>query len=409
MKNQRLDSPFIKEGNKFKKISWDEAYSKLKQKFSEINKDKIGCFTGDLTNMETAYAAKELFNKVFKSNLIESRSENYYVNFSDKKNYRFNSNISGIEEADLILMIGCNPRYEATILNSRIRKSYLKSKLEIYSTNNIGDQTYPYKTTNNSTDFINEIINEKNDLSKKIINSSKPIIIIGQSVLKLKSAQYIFEEIKNFLKKNNKINNEWNSLNILSKDASTVGSYDLTLFSSNNGRNILLEKLNENLVDLLFLIGQDKLKTKSKDAFVVYIGSHGDEGAQNSDLILPGSAYTEQNGYFTNLEGKVQKAYKASYPTELAKEDWSILNEISKIFRGKELFKDKDELIDSMFNYLNQPRKEEFVFTDYGFENEKILVEDIDYYFSNVIAKNSKTMLECRSLRSNLQKTGTDG
>ncbi len=409
LKNQRLDSPFIKEGNKFKKISWDEAYSKLKQKFSEINKDKIGCFTGDLTNMETAYAAKELFNKVFKSNLIESRSENYYVNFSDKKNYRFNSNISGIEEADLILMIGCNPRYEATILNSRIRKSYLKSKLEIYSTNNIGDQTYPYKTTNNSTDFINEIINEKNDLSKKIINSSKPIIIIGQSVLKLKSAQYIFEEIKNFLKKNNKINNEWNSLNILSKDASTVGSYDLTLFSSNNGRNILLEKLNENLVDLLFLIGQDKLKTKSKDAFVVYIGSHGDEGAQNSDLILPGSAYTEQNGYFTNLEGKVQKAYKASYPTELAKEDWSILNEISKIFRGKELFKDKDELIDSMFNYLNQPRKEEFVFTDYGFENEKILVEDIDYYFSNVIAKNSKTMLECRSLRSNLQKTGTDG
>ena len=409
LKNQRLDSPFIKEGNKFKKISWDEAYSKLKQKFSEINKDKIGCFTGDLTNMETAYAAKELFNKVFKSNLIESRSENYYVNFSDKKNYRFNSNISGIEEADLILMIGCNPRYEATILNSRIRKSYLKSKLEIYSTNNIGDQTYPYKTTNNSTDFINEIINEKNDLSKKIINSSKPIIIIGQSVLKLKSAQYIFEEIKNFLKKNNKINNEWNSLNILSKDASTVGSYDLTLFSSNNGRNILLEKLNENLVDLLFLIGQDKLKTKSKDAFVVYIGSHGDEGAQNSDLILPGSAYTEQNGYFTNLEGKVQKAYKASYPTELAKEDGSILNEISKIFRGKELFKDKDELIDSMFNYLNQPRKEEFVFTDYGFENEKILVEDIDYYFSNVIAKNSKTMLECRSLRSNLQKTGTDG
>ena len=143
--------------------------------------------------------------------------------------------------------------------------------------------------------------------------------------------------------------------------------------------------------------------------FVVYIGSHGDEGAKGSDLILPGSAYTEQDGYYTNLEGKLQKAYKASYPTELAKEDWSIINEISNIVRGKKLFKDKDELIDKMFNYLNHTRKEEFIFTDFNFVKEKILVDDIDYYYSNVIAKNSRTMMECRSLRLNLEKTGTEG
>ena len=409
LKNQRLDTPFVREGDKFNKISWTEAYEILKTKLQSINTDKIGCFTGDLTNMETAYAAKELFNIVFKSNLIESRSENSYVNFTEKENYRFNSNILGIEESDLILFIGCNPRYEATILNSRIRKSYLKSKLPIYSTNDIGDQTYPYQIMENSTNLIKDIIESRNELSEKIIQSKKPIIILGQSVLKLKSGQYVFEEIKKFLTKNNKITDEWNSLNILSNDASTVGSYDLTLFSSNNGRNLLLEKLNENSIDVLFLIGQDKLKIERKGLFIIYIGSHGDAGAKNADLILPGSAFTEQDGYYTNLEGKIQKAYKASYPTELAKEDWLIINEISNIFRGKNLFNDKDELIDSMFNYLNQTRKEEFVQTEYIFENEKILVEDIDYYFSNVIAKNSKTMSECRSLRSNLKKTGTEG
>ena len=227
-------------------------------------------------------------------------------------------------------MIGCNPRYEATILNSRIRKSYLKSKLPIYSTNDIGDQTYPYKVLNNSTNTIKDIIEGKNELSEKIINSAKPIIIIGQSVLKLKSGKYIFEELKNYLIKNKKLDNEWNSLNVLSNDASTVGSYDLTFFSSNNGRNLLLEKLNSNSIDLLFLIGQDKFKINRNGVFVVYIGSHGDEGAKNSDLILPGSAFTEQDGYYTNLEGKIQKAYKASYPTELAKEDWQIINEIAK-------------------------------------------------------------------------------
>tara|TARA_Y100000591_G_scaffold7471_1_gene5896 strand:- start:2891 stop:4918 length:2028 start_codon:yes stop_codon:yes gene_type:complete len=409
LKNQRLDSPFIREGNKFKKISWNDAYNLLKLKFSNIDPDRIGCFTGDLTNMETAYASKELFNKVFKSSLIDARSDNYYVNFSENKNYKFNSKISGIEDSDLILMIGCNPRYEATILNSRIRKSYLRSKLPIYSTNDIGDQTYPYIILNNSTDCIKEIIEGKSQISEKIINSIKPVIILGQSVLKLKSGQFIFEELKKYLKKNNKINNEWNSLNILSTDASTVGSYDLTLFSSNKGRNLLLEKLNKNSLDILFLVGQDKLKIDRKGLFIIYIGSHGDEGAKKSDLILPGCAYTEQDGFYENLEGKIQKAYKASYPTELAKEDWLIINEISKIVRGKKLFKNKDELIDNMLNYLNQPRKEEFILTEYDFENEEIIVDEIDYYFSNVISKNSKTMSECRSLRANIEKTGTDG
>ena len=409
LKNQRLDTPYIREGNKFNKISWSDAYRVLKSKLESTTFDKVGCFTGDLINMETAYAAKELFNKVFKSNLIDSRSKNYYVNFSEKQNYRFNSNISGIEVSDLILMIGCNPRYEATILNSRIRKSYLKSKLPIYSTNNIGDQTYPYTVLDDSTTLIKDIIEGKNELSGKIINSAKPIIIIGQSVLKLKSSNYIFEELKKFLIKHNKINKEWNSFNILLRDAASVGAYDLTLFSSNNGRNILLEKLNDNSLDILFLIGQDNLKINRDGLFVVYVGSHGDEGAKKSDLIFPGSAFTEQDGYYTNLEGKIQKAYKASYPTELAKEDWKIINEISNIVRGKTLYKDKDELIDNMFNYLNQTRKEEFVQTDINFESEKIIIEDIDYYFSNVIAKNSKTMSECRSLRSQSEKTGTDG
>ena len=409
LKNQRLDTPFIRDGDKFSKISWDEAYKVLKSKLDSTEFEKVGCFTGDLTNMETAFAARELFNKVLKSSLIDSRSDNYYVNFSEKENYRFNSGIRGIEESDLILLIGCNPRYEATILNSRIRKSYIKSKLPIYSTNNIGDQTYPYEILDNSTNFIKDIIDGKNELSEKIINSAKPIIIIGQSVLKMKSGKYIFEELKKFLIKNNKLKTEWNSLNVLSKDASTVGSYDLTLFSSNNGRNLLLEKLNSNSIDLLFLLGQDKLKIKRDGIFVVYIGSHGDEGARNSDLIFPACAFTEQDGYYTNLEGKIQKAYKASYPTELSKEDWQIINEISNLIRGKSLYKDKDELIDNMLNYLNQNRKEEFVKTQHIFENEKIAIEDIDYYFSNVIAKNSKTMSECRSLRSNLQITGTDG
>ena len=140
-----------------------------------------------------------------------------------------------------------------------------------------------------------------------------------------------------------------------------------------------------------------------------YIGSHGDNGADMADLILPGAAYTEQDGYFTNLEGKLQKAYKASYPPGEAKEDWQIINELSSTILGNPLFKNKDGLLKSMQNYLNNQNIKNFKVPSYNLNDEKILVEDIDYYYSNTIARASKTMSECRYARANLNKTGTEG
>ena len=141
IKNQRLDSPYIKEKNKLKPTSWSNAFHFLVEKIKKSAPEKIAGVTGDLTNMETMYIAKEFFNKTVKSKNLESRAENYYVNTSDRKNYIFNSSINGLEESDLIVLIGTNPRYEATILNARIRKSYLKNKTEVYSFGNIGDLT----------------------------------------------------------------------------------------------------------------------------------------------------------------------------------------------------------------------------------------------------------------------------
>jgi len=407
LKNQRLDTPYVKKNKKFQKIEWDDAYKILAEKIAETQSDKIAAVTGDMTNMETMYSLKEFFEKTIKSKNLESRSENYYVNLNDRKNYIFNSTIEGIEKSDLIILIGANPRFEATILNSRIRKAYLKNKTSIFSLGDVGDLTYPYSVIKKNTQTIKDIVENKCELSKKIKNAKKPAIIIGQSALKLKSSTYIFEKIKKFLISSNKINDEWNALNILSNDASTVGSYDLNIVSSNNS-NDTLDKINNNYFDLVFLFGQEKIKINNSNTFVVYVGSHGDRGAEQADLILPGSAYTEQDGYFTNLEGKLQKAYKASYPPGEAKEDWQIVNELAALIKRKNLYSSKDELIDSMLNYLNLNKESKnFDVPEYKFIDEKILIKDLDYYHSNAIARSSKTMSECKNSRINLQKTGT--
>ena len=160
----------------------------------------------------------------------------------------------------------------------------------------------------------------------------------------------------------------------------------------------------------MFLFGQDNLKIKKENQFIIYIGSHGDKGADIADVILPGAAYTEQNGYYTNLEGKIQKSYKATYPPGEAKEDWKILNDLSELLKRKKLYNSKDELVNSMINYLHLNKDKEFSYEkNINFINELINVESIDYYFSNVVARCSKTMATCRNEKIKNLKTGTEG
>ena len=408
--HQRLDSPFIKYNKKFEKASWAEVYKIIKSKIENTTKEKICGFVGDLTNMETSYIFKEFFDRTLDIKNYESRSDNRFINTLKRESYIFNSSINGIEEADLIFLIGANPRYEATILNARIRKSYLNNNTKIYSSNENGDLTYPYESFDGQTLTLNNIFNGAHDLSKNILNSKKPMIIIGESFLRLNNAEFLYNKIEDFLRKNEKILEDWNPLNILSCDASSVGNFDLGLI---NKETNLLKDLKSNKFEIVYLVGQDNINFNKKDEFVIYQGSHGDKGAEIADIILPGAAYTEQDAHYTNLEGKIQKAYKASYPPGEAKEDWQIINEIAEYMNNRKLFNDKEELESSMFNYLNLQKEKQnkdykIIFSE-EFKNEKLKIDIKPYFFSNIIARCSKTMIECNNSKLNLKSTGTEG
>ena len=409
--NQRLDTPYIKYNNKFEKASWDEVFKIIKSKIQNTDKDKIAGFVGDLVNMEATYIFKEFLERTIDTKNYESRSSDMFIDSSKRENYLFNSTINGIEESDLILLIGTNPRFEATMLNARIRKAYLKNKVKIVSLNDVGDLTYPYQSLDGKTQTIKDIFENKNALTKDIIDAQKPLIIFGESFLRSKSAEFLFSSFKNFLLNNNKFTDDWSPFNFLPSDAATVGSLDLDIIDPSNE---LIKKLNENKFDLVFLIGQDNLKFNKKNEFVIYVGSHGDNGAELADIILPGAAYTEQSGHYTNLEGKVQKAYKASYPPGDAKEDWEIINDLAEFMNNRKLFNDKDELESSMFNYLNLKKEKQENLSNtkvdlINFEDEILKITYKDYYFSNVIARSSKTMLNCNNSKLEVKRTGTEG
>ena len=414
---QRLDVPYIKKENKLEKSSWDEAIDLIINKLKSIKPEEVAGHIGDTINMESALAFKKLFN-IFKSNNLEFREKKFYINPAEKINYIFNSTIQGIEESDLILLIGTNPRHEATILNARIRKIFAQKNVPIFSIGNPGDLTYDYKIIGNKTDDIKKIINKEHNFSKTLLSAKKPIIIIGESALELKSGKYIFEELKKFLITNNLIKNDWNPLNILIQNASTVGLLDLKILPNDKENEFtFFENLVNKKFKFLYLLGSDNLDFDKNNEFIVYQGSHGDRGAEIADVILPSATYTEQNGLYENLEGRVQECKKASYPIGESLEDWKIFNLIIKKMGYQKDSTNFDQLRKEVLNsipYFNEinelPKSPQIQDANIqsNFESEEVLIRKIDYYYTNSISRSSKTMSECREIRQNVKKNGTN-
>ena len=216
---------------------------------------------------------------------------------------------------------------------------------------------------------------------------------------------------------NNLIREDWNALNVLVQNASTTGLIDLDIISNRKGDFDFFENLNLGKFKFLFLLGSDNLEIKKNNEFIVYQGSHGDRGAEIADVILPSATYTEQNGLYENLEGRVQECKKASYPIGEAKEDWKIFNSILKRLGTKDDILKFDilrnESLSLIKNFSKINELPEFKFNNgkkdtSEFMSEEIFIKNLDYYFSNSISRSSKTMSECRQIRQKLKKTGTN-
>ena len=407
---QRLDTPYIRENGRLKKSSWSQTLKLLITKLKSFDPNEIAGLVGDLADLEMIYCFKSFFEKSLGSTNLECRQDKIYINPEERMNYIFNSSIKGIEDSDLILLVGTNPRLEATILNARIRKAYINSRLKIYSIGNPGDLTYPYQNIGSNTSVIKEIVSDSHEISSKIKKSKKPLVIIGESALYGKAGQYVFETLKSFLFSNNFIKKEWNALNILTQQASRVGAIDLGIHSINEKENFsFFDKLDNDDFKFLYLLGVDNINFDKKDKFVVYQGSHGDKGAEIADIILPGAAYTEKNGLFVNLEGKLQNAYKASYPPGDAREDWVIFKDLATMMKKPLEYNNVKYLRESINKKIQQKIDHVVNKTNsIDFVDENISIKSIDYYHTNPIARSSKVMSECRQVPKRLLFTGIE-
>tara|TARA_A100001011_G_scaffold309269_1_gene325273 strand:+ start:1205 stop:3217 length:2013 start_codon:yes stop_codon:yes gene_type:complete len=401
--NNRIDNPYIKKNGKLMEASWKEAINFIYENVSD--KKSFAGLVGQLVDLETTYAFKSFLRDTFNSDLIDFRQKDILFDTSDEFNFRFNTSIQKIDECDFILLIGANPRHEATIINTRIRKA-VKNGCKVFSIGDPGELHYNYKVIGNNISILDDLINGNISESKILKEAKNPAIIIGESILKPEVALSITNSVKSLLKNINKLD----GFNILHQSASSVGNLILGLQSNE------IEKIYSS--EVLYLLNADEIDPKKlKNKFVIYQGTHGGESSQIADVVLPGSAYSEKNGSFVNLEGRVQKSFKASYPPGFAKEDWEIFLDISNhknINLGFDSFESLRELMlkehSRLGNYDQLPETDlDTIKIDRHVKKDfKVDIDLIDYYQSNIIARASTTMSECKNSKTLNKKTGTE-
>ena len=394
--NQRIDKPYIKKDSKLLVSNWDESLDILKNK---LKKSSPFALVGPQTDLETGYAVSKFMSN-FGTDRVEVRTDNQTILNDNPFSYIFNTGILNIEESDLIILIGVNPKLEAPIINYKILKSYNRGN-DVY---NIGDDI----NLNYPTNYLGKDINSLQDqnLIEKIKKSKNPIIIVGSAY----SSHATPEDLKSlfvFSKNYNLITESKNNLNFLTPYASRVGQLLMgnTQSQEFEPMNFLESKFKDGSYDVLLSFNSEEISNPIfKDTFKVYFGHHGDLGAMSADLVLPTPLYTEKNSTFINTEGRPQEAFKCHNTIGQAKEEWAILKKLSELMDFKNdfnSFKDVRSglLKDFKFNFeLNSIIDFDLgiIFEDtIKFKSSTFNYPINNFYFSDVVSKNSKIMANC--------------
>jgi NADH-quinone oxidoreductase subunit G len=399
LNNNRIDRPYIRNSSsgKLEECSWDNAFHVLSEKLKSTSSDKISALAGDLSDLESIVALKDLMVK-FQVKNFECRIDGTVYDISNRADYVFNSTIKGVEGADVILLIGTNPRHEASLINARIRKTWLSNNIKIGLIGEEVDLTYPYEYLGKGPEALEKLMNSKSGFSKTILNANSPLMIIGSGAFNREDGAEIYNLAREACQKLKIVTKDHNGFNFLHNVASRVGALDVGFYSKH--------KFDLKNMDFVYSLGASNEMISShihENAFVVYQGTHGCELAERADVILPGAAYTEKDALYVNTEGRMQTTRRAVYPPGEAKEDWKIIRALSDTLDMTLEYNDLHSLrarIAAEWDCLDELHS--IKVSDLGKVNKPKSYKNLefkniidDFYLTNDICIASSTMKEC--------------
>jgi len=419
LSRQRLDRPYVRENGKLRPATWAEAFDAVAAKVKATKPEKIGVIAGDLQDAESMKAALDLFGSLGVKNL-DCRQDGTVLGAGPRESWLFNSTLAGIEQADVVLLVGTNPRLEAPVFNTRLRKQWLAGKTRIGVIGAQADLTYDYDYLGAGTQTLAGLARSKSEFAKAFKAAERPAIIIGQGALTRADSQAVLAALAGVAKAFNIVREGWNGWNVLHGAAARVGGLDMGFLPGEGGLSTAA-MLKPGALDLLVLLGADECDASASGAFTVYLGSHGDRGAHKADVILPAAAYTEKNGLYVNTEGRVQMGERAVFPKGEAREDWAILRALSERLGARLPYDSLDALRIKLFadhptfgqiDYAPGSTPTVFDLAGLGGKGDLSDAPFVSavaaFHLTNPIARASVTMAECAALASGAAKMAAE-
>ncbi|KAL2521893.1 NADH dehydrogenase [ubiquinone] iron-sulfur protein 1 [Forsythia ovata] len=404
LKRQRLNDPMIRGADgRFKTVSWRDALAVVAEVMHQAKPEEIVGVAGKLSDAESMMALKDFLNKMGSNNIwCEGNGPNPNADF--RSGYIMNTTIGGLENADVFLLVGTQPRVEAAMVNARIKKTVRATNATVGYIGPAADFNYDHQHLGTGPQTLIELAEGRHPFWSALSNAKNPVIIVGAGIFERKDKDAIFSTVVAIAKNANAVRPGWNGLNVLLLNAAQAAALDLGLVPESNG--------SVESAKFLYLMGADDVNVEKvpDDAFVVYQGHHGDRSVYRANVILPSSAFTEKEGTFANTEGCAQTTVPAVPTVGDARDDWKIIRALSEV-AGAQLPYDTLSAIRSRIrtvapNLLHTDEREPATFSTSSLRPE--IKEKMDmapfetavknFYMTDSVTRASKIMAQCSAL-----------
>ena len=410
LRMQRLDRPYLRENGRLRAATWAEAFGAIAAKLKGADPKRVGAIAGDLAAVEEMWALKTLMAALGSPNLDCRQDGSVLSPAQGRASYLFNPTIAGIENADAILLVGTNPRREAALVNARLRKRWRMAPIAIGLVGEAADLTFPYAYLGAGPESLSQLAGG-GDFLDRLKAAERPLIVVGAGIASRPDGAAVLAATAKLAQAVGAVVDGWNGLAVLHNAASRVGGLDIG-FVPGEGGLAAPAMAEAGALDVLFNLGADEIRI-GEGAFVIYQGTHGDNGAHRADVILPGAAYTEKSGTYVNTEGRVQQTNRGVFPPGEAREDWTILRALSDVVGHKLPFDNLPALRRDLYAaHAHLAALGEIASGDGGAALEALaglggqmdgagFVSPItDFYLTNPIARASRVLAECSALHA---------
>ncbi|MET3925320.1 NADH-quinone oxidoreductase subunit NuoG [Devosia sp. 2618] len=410
LKSQRLDRPYVRRNKKLGATTWDDAFQTVAKALKKPGA-RIGAIAGDLAGVEEMFALKALLASLGSTSVDARRAGSALTPGNGRASYIFNPTIAGIEQADAILLIGTNPRKEASVLNARIRKVWRATGLPIGVIGENADLTYTTQHLGNGSDTLAELADGKSSFAEIWAKAKKPLVIVGEGA----ATADVLAAAAKLATGNAEIAEGWNGFAVLHNAAARVGALDIGFVPAKGAADTAA--MLSGGVDVLFLLGADEFDFANMgETLVVYIGTHGDNAAHRADVILPAATYTEKSATYVNTEGRVQMTNRAVFPPGEAKEDWAIIRALSAVAEQALPFNSLSQLRAAIYAQYPHFARLDAIAAGNSADIAKLARTSVkaqkasyvspitEFYLSNPIARASAVMGECAATAAGLRQ-----